>query len=53
MHTRAVTHPVIVVGFCFCVLHSEILILPPAPEPVYFIVIVRIRIRLQPEKGEE
>lgn len=43
------TYPVILVRFCFCILHPEILILPATPEPVYFIIIIRICIRLKSE----
>lgn len=44
------TYSVIVVRFCFCILHPEILVLSATPEPFYFIVIIRICIRLKSEK---
>lgn len=44
------TYSVIVVWFCFCILHPEILVLSTTPEPLYFIVIIRICIRLKSEK---
>lgn len=47
------TYSVIVVRFCFCILHPEILILPTTPESFYFIVIIRICIRLKPEKNNK
>lgn len=43
----ALALPVIVVRFRLCILHPEVLILPTTPEPLYFIVIIRICIRLK------
>lgn len=40
------THTVVVRKRSFCVLHSEVFILAPAPQGLHFIIIVRICIRV-------